>query len=817
MADNGKHLVVGICLVLYAAACACAQNPVINPSFENGLTGWTAYGYVPPSGGAPGNPAVGCIGTPPCLFDVLGPPYTPDGANVCGMQAWGDTKNGGVFQTINWVGGPATLYVTARAYSEKYPSNGGGPLPNACRVRMALLPGQSSNRADVTNWLEFEWGDAWFTRSIAVPGPGVYTLFIESEQPYATGVLSTLWDNVIWTQLPLITVNEGDPTVVQPGSAGWPESTARIEWTTNVPSTSRVEFGPTQAYGQVVEDSVLRLEHSVLLEGLAHTTTYHFRASSSAPGYARWTSDDRVFKTPIQFDKIIVNPGVAGSDVVVRWTTDVPATSRVEYGLTAGYGKFTPEDTELVTSHQVTVTNLAEDQTYHFRVWGRNPPDYSDACSGDHTFRTLPPPSPSLRNGSFEEGNGGFAHTLYPWVQYTTGDETSGYHPIDGLVGPYPKGGPLAWFANVQAYDGAYFVGAAANWGNKNGGVFQRVYWPPGQPCSLSARYITLNEGGIPGDTRVRIGIDPNGDTDPMGPNVRWWTAVSPTNDDRWYLAGITATAGTAGLVTVFLDIYEQWQLKWHVVAIDRACLTAPVSMPVGALKGSEGEVGVILADKMVTHANPNPFVHFDKSYYKAYVQEDDRSAGIAVYTDVNSPGMPHVGDRITLSGSAVLHNMEAVVVANEWEAVPGTDPLPLPFGLSTRGIGGTTPIQPRLLTAAGACNVGLRVRVFGRVTWVDSSLPYWDATAIIDDGAGIIDQQPPRGGITPGLRVKLAANGVYGAQVGDYLEVTGVVTIEFIDPRWPPYDGDEYFAYTVATHAPDDWHGISDSTGTAP
>jgi len=733
------------------------------------------------------------------------------------MQAWGETRNGGVFQTFNWVGGPATLYATARAYSEKYPINGGGPLPNACKVRMALLPGQSSNRQDVPSWVDFDWGSAWITRSISVPGPGVYTLFIESEQPYATGILSTLWDNVTWTQLPPITVAEGDPRVVQPGNAAFPESTARIEWTTNVPSSSRVDFGPNQTYGQVVQDSAMLLVHSVLLEGLTHTTTYHFRASSAAAGYAQWTSDDGAFKTPIQFDGIVVSPRTAGSDVVIRWSTDVAATSRAEYGLTPAYGKFTPEDSQLVTTHQMTVTELAEDQTYHFRVWGRNPPNYSNACSADHTFHTLPPPSPTLQNDSFEQGYGGSAHSLYPWVQYTTGDETTGYHPIDGLVGPYPKGGPLTWFASVQAYDGLYFAGAAANWGYKNGGVFQRVYWPAGQLCSFSARYIILNRGGIPGDTRVRLGIDPDGGTEPMGPNVRWWSTISPTNDNRWYLAGLTTTAGPAGLVTVFLDIREQWELEWHVAAVDHARLTSPVSTTIGALKGSEGDAGVILTQEMVTHVDPNPFVYFDTSYYKGYVEEDNRSAGIAVYFDVNKPDRPFVGDRVTLSGSAALHNMEAVVIANEWVTVDSTDPLPRPLGMSTKRIGGATPVQPALFAGGGACNVGLRARVFGRVTWVDCSLPYWDATAIIDDGAGIIDQPPPRGGVTQGLRVKLVANGAYGADVGDYVEATGVVTIEFVDPRPPPYTGDEYFAYTVVTHAPEDWHTIAGSAGTGP
>ena len=812
MADNGKALMVGICVVLYAAACACAQNPIINPGFEDGLAGWSVYGYVSPTGGAPAEPLVGCVGLPPRPFDVLRPAYVPQGVSVCGMQAWGETKNGGVCQVFHWAGGPAMLSVTARAYSEKYPTDGGGPLPNACKVRMALVPRETHSRGDVDGWLDFDWGDAWFTRSISVPGPGVYTLFVESEQPYASAVMSTLWDDVAWTELPPITVAPGEPRVVQPGDPARPDSTVRVEWSTNVPSTSRVDFGVSQTYGQVVADSTDSLQHSVLLENLAHSTTYHLRASSSAPGYADWKSDDIVVKTPIQFDRIVSSPGVVASEVVIRWMTDVPATSRVEYGPTTAYGKFTAEDTHLTTAHQVTVSGLAENQLYHFRVWGRNPPGYSDACSQDCTFRTLPPPSPGLQNGSFEEGYGGSPHSLYPWVQYTTGDETSGYHPIDGLVGPYVNQGPATWYRGVQAYDGAYFVGAAANWGYKNGGIFQRVMRPPGQPCSFSARCITLNRGGVPADTRVRLGIDPDGGTDPKSPNVRWWTAVSSTNDNRWFPAGITVAAGPSGVVTVFVDIRQQWELEWHVAAVDHATLTDPMPTTIGALKASRGDVGVILDHKVLTYVAPYPLTCFDKSYYKAYVQEDDRSAGIAVYLDPSSPQVPVAGDRITLVGSLVLHNMEAVVVAQEWGTVDQGLPLPRPFGIPTKHIGGASALQPSLFGGGGACNVGLRVRVFGRVTWVDTTSPFMDATAIVDDGAGIIDQIPPRTPVPTGVRVRLAANGAYGVNVGDYVEATGVVSIEFVDPVWPPYSGDEYYAYTVLTNVPEDWRAVSNA-----
>ena len=54
--------------------------------------------------------------------------------------------------------------------------------------------------------------------------------------------------------------------------------------------------------------------------------------------------------------------------VVITWTTDVPAESQVNYGLTTVYGSSTPLDRTLVTSHSVTITGLARKTQYFFQV-----------------------------------------------------------------------------------------------------------------------------------------------------------------------------------------------------------------------------------------------------------------------------------------------------------------------------------------------------------------------------------------------------------------------------------------------------------------
>jgi hypothetical protein len=511
----------------------------------------------------------------------------------------------------------------------------------------------------------------------------------------------------------------------------------------------------------------------------------------------------------IQFRDICATP-LSSNAFVIRWQTDVPTTSAVEYGRTTAYDKKTVEDPKLVYRHEVVLSGLEENQVYHFRVCGSSGPSYPSSCSPDRTFYTLPPPSPELLNGSFDDFGGDSARRLYPWVQYTTGDDTMGYHPIDGLVGPFSPSASASWFGGIRAFDGSYFLGAAANWGCKNGGVFQRVLWPAGTMCVFSVRYVAFNRGGVPLDTRVRVGIDPNGGVDPSSPSIRWWTGTPSANDNRWYLASVSAVAGAQGIVTVFIDIRQRWELEWHVIAVDHATLTLPTSISIGALKSSLGDFGVLIEQKCVTFMSNEPVMSIDGSYYKGYIEDEERTAGIAVYFDASGGPIPQIGERINVCGSLVHHNMEAIILASSWSTTPSNTRLPSPLGISIKDVGGAeTPVQPSLRCSAGLSCVGLRVRVFGRVVWVDSSLPFWNATAIIDDGTAILNQLPPRGTIPRGLRVKLPGNAL-GVQVGDYIAATGIISIELVDPKPPAYTGDEYFAYTLLVATPEDWHVVT-------
>ena len=75
---------------------------------------------------------------------------------------------------------------------------------------------------------------------------------------------------------------------------------------------------------------------------------------------------------------------VAPDSVTITWATDQPSSSRIDYGATPSYGSFL-EDPSLVTSHSVTLANLASHTTYHFKVTSTNSYGFASS-SPDQTF-----------------------------------------------------------------------------------------------------------------------------------------------------------------------------------------------------------------------------------------------------------------------------------------------------------------------------------------------------------------------------------------------------------------------------------------------
>ena len=91
----------------------------------------------------------------------------------------------------------------------------------------------------------------------------------------------------------------------------------------------------------------------------------------------------------------VSSSAVTSSGATILWTTNVAASSLVDYGTTASYGQSTPLSGTLVTSHSVALPGLTASTLYHFRVHSSDASG-NQATSGDFAFTTLAASTPPV-------------------------------------------------------------------------------------------------------------------------------------------------------------------------------------------------------------------------------------------------------------------------------------------------------------------------------------------------------------------------------------------------------------------------------------
>jgi large repetitive protein len=131
-----------------------------------------------------------------------------------------------------------------------------------------------------------------------------------------------------------VTVDNAPPVLSAVSSSSVGSSSATISWTTDEASDSRVEYGPTTAYGQVTAlASALVRSHSVGLSGLSASTVYHYRVKSRDAAGNLATSADFTFTTALLPDTtppaVSITAPAAGAIVSGTITVSASATDDV--------------------------------------------------------------------------------------------------------------------------------------------------------------------------------------------------------------------------------------------------------------------------------------------------------------------------------------------------------------------------------------------------------------------------------------------------------------------------------------------------------
>ncbi|MEX2055191.1 MAG: fibronectin type III domain-containing protein, partial [Candidatus Andersenbacteria bacterium] len=207
-------------------------------------------------------------------------------------------------------------------------------------------------------------------------------------------------EGVLTVQVPLTPTSQFEISDIQVPAASLTTNAATITWRTNVPATTEIDAGPSDAYGVTTTDPNRTTTHSATLRGLVPGSTYHYRVRSVDAAGNRQQSSDATFTTKFDATPIDnVQPVISNVVVSARTTTtatiswlvtDASSTQEfVAYGTTGAYGQRTTS----TTSRTVTLTSLTPTTTYHYQV---NSIDVAGnvALTQDLTFTTAAEPAP---------------------------------------------------------------------------------------------------------------------------------------------------------------------------------------------------------------------------------------------------------------------------------------------------------------------------------------------------------------------------------------------------------------------------------------
>lgn len=448
-----------------------------------------------------------------------------------------------------------------------------------------------------------------------------------------------------------------------------------------------------------------------------------------------------------------VLPAERGSDrVTLRWTTDVPSDSTVEYSAWTCPYTNTYYDSTLVTTHTALITGLQPNTMYHFRVRsaasGRRP-----GVTRDFVVCTTEDTANLLANPGFESGSGSSPRPITGWT--TTGLDL---RASDGT-----------WFGEVPPYSGSWLCEGATNGTSPDAYLYQTVPATPGADYSFTAAIGSwmMENGTWKYDVwdktdrldYLRIGIDPYGNNSPGATSIIW----SPQfySHLRYSTVGIRATAQAAN-VTVLISLrgvggYGDY---WHIYGVDDCRLsevTTFTPFSLHDLKANQPDgVFAQVSDLIVTATSAEAGAY--------YAETADRTQGIRI-EPTNSAA---VGQKVTVKGKLAtdpITHERSLKYATFVSAVGDTEPEPLLMECNTLG-GGALGVIPAVPGSNGPHNVGLAVRVAGKVTVKDTVASRY---VFLNDGS------------VPGFGVKVDTSHIGPAlvpNVGDQVGISGICSV---------------------------------------
>jgi len=184
------------------------------------------------------------------------------------------------------------------------------------------------------------------------------------------------------------------------------EADAVIAWQTNIPASSQVEYGTTEALGMSSAlDMEMVTDHTVRLDNLEPGTTYFYKVISTDAGGVTAVSSSDQFTTVLPPDNVppvildLKITQVSDIGAVISWKTDEKASSLIRFGTTTSYSQKIDVNTNLSLEHSIVLKDLYPSTTYHFSLRCKDAQG-NEVTSSDSFFQTK-----ELVKVGYEEGN----------------------------------------------------------------------------------------------------------------------------------------------------------------------------------------------------------------------------------------------------------------------------------------------------------------------------------------------------------------------------------------------------------------------------
>jgi len=161
-----------------------------------------------------------------------------------------------------------------------------------------------------------------------------------------------------------------------------------ITWKSSAKTTSVVEYGLTEEYGDKKESSTKVTEHSVELSGLTSNSTYHFRVKGKDADNNWYSSGDYTLepKSPPKISNLKVDE-ITEHGATVTFSTNVPTDALVTYTASDENKSGSQGKPDLSVTHSILLNNLESGTDFTLKVKVRDE-DGNETESDPQTFRT---------------------------------------------------------------------------------------------------------------------------------------------------------------------------------------------------------------------------------------------------------------------------------------------------------------------------------------------------------------------------------------------------------------------------------------------